>query len=146
VEANAIVCKNASVSEILTHMCVSECHCIRVSERMLVCRSVSACSNSPPPPLATSHICTYSSLCASAPVTDIPVEFRYELLALSRLEKHNKTKMDNIIVAHEPSGLLPWDVAMRREVGGWGRVPFSRNLMSPTPRRKWYLTTGRRAH
>ena len=34
----------------------------------------------------------------------------------------------------------------RREVGGWGRVPFSRNFMSPTPRRKWYLTTGRRAH
>jgi len=33
-----------------------------------------------------------------------------------------------------------------REAGGWGRVPFSRNLMSPTPRRKWYLTTGRRAH
>ena len=32
------------------------------------------------------------------------------------------------------------------EVGGWGRVPFSKNLMSPTPRRKWYLTTGRRAH
>ena len=34
----------------------------------------------------------------------------------------------------------PW------EVGGWGRVPFSRNLMSPTPRREWYLTTGRRSH
>ena len=33
-----------------------------------------------------------------------------------------------------------------REVGGWGRLPFSRNLMSPTPRRKWYLTTGRRFH
>jgi len=32
------------------------------------------------------------------------------------------------------------------EVGGWGRVPFSRNLLSPTPRRKWYLTTGRRFH
>jgi len=32
------------------------------------------------------------------------------------------------------------------EVGGWGRVPFSRNVMSPTARRKWYLTTGRRAH
>jgi len=32
------------------------------------------------------------------------------------------------------------------EVGGWGRVPFSRNLMSPTPRREWYLTTGRRFH
>ena len=37
-------------------------------------------------------------------------------------------------------------LARRGEVGGWGRVPFSRNLMSPTPRRKWYLTTGRRAH
>ena len=35
---------------------------------------------------------------------------------------------------------------VQREVGGWGRVPFSRNLMSPSPRRKWYLTTGRRAH
>ena len=35
---------------------------------------------------------------------------------------------------------------IRGEVGGWGRVPFSRNLMSPTPRRKWYLTTGRRFH
>jgi len=33
-----------------------------------------------------------------------------------------------------------------REVGSWGRVPFSKKLMSPTPRRKWYLTTGRRAH
>jgi len=32
------------------------------------------------------------------------------------------------------------------EMGGWGRDPFSRNLMSPTPRRKWYLKTGRRAH
>jgi len=37
-------------------------------------------------------------------------------------------------------------VIPQREVGGWGRVPFSRNLMSPTPRRKWYLTTGRRFH
>jgi len=27
-----------------------------------------------------------------------------------------------------------------REVGGWGRVPFSRNFMKPTPRRKWYST------
>jgi len=32
------------------------------------------------------------------------------------------------------------------EVGGWGRVPFLKKSMSPTPRRKWYLTTGRRAH
>jgi len=43
------------------------------------------------------------------------VEFRYEILALSPLEKHNKTEIDNFIVAHEPSGLLPWDVAIRRE-------------------------------
>jgi len=33
-----------------------------------------------------------------------------------------------------------------REVGGWGRDPFSRNFMKPTPRRKWYLSTGRRFH
>ena len=32
------------------------------------------------------------------------------------------------------------------EVRGWGRDPFSRNFMKPTPRRKWYLTTGRRFH
>jgi len=37
-------------------------------------------------------------------------------------------------------------MACERQVGGWGRVQFSRNSMSPTPRRKWYLTTGRRAH
>jgi len=50
--------------------------------------------------------------------------------------------------------------AQRREVGGWGRDPkqctgrggrlgsstIFKNLMSPTPHRKWYLTTGRRAH
>ena len=45
----------------------------------------------------------------------------------------------------QSSILLPHS-AHDREVGGWGRVPFSRNLMNPTPRRKWYLTTGRRAH
>ena len=37
-------------------------------------------------------------------------------------------------------------VTLYGEVGGWGRVPFSKKLMNPTPRRKWYLTTGRRAH
>ena len=31
-------------------------------------------------------------------------------------------------------------------MGGWGREPFSRNFMKPTPRRKWYLTTGRSFH
>ena len=30
--------------------------------------------------------------------------------------------------------------------GGLGSSPIFKNLMSPTPRRKWYLTTGRRAH
>ena len=35
---------------------------------------------------------------------------------------------------------------LRWEVGGWGRDPFSRNFMKPTPRPKWYLTTGRRFH
>jgi len=46
---------------------------------------------------------------------------------------------------------ISWDLreripGLRERWGGWGRVPFSRNLMSPTPRRKWYLTTGRRFH
>ena len=45
-----------------------------------------------------------------------------------------------------PPWILNTYICMTREVGGWGRDPFSRNLMSPTPRRKWYLTTGRRAH
>ena len=45
------------------------------------------------------------------------------------------------------SNSLPWQCTRSLgEVGGWGRVPFSRNLMKPTPRRKWYLTTGRRFH
>jgi len=35
---------------------------------------------------------------------------------------------------------------MKGEVGGWGRDPFSRNFMKPTPRWKWYLTTKRRFH
>jgi len=39
-----------------------------------------------------------------------------------------------------------FDFVRSREVGGWGRDPFSRNFMKPTPRRKWYLTTGRRFH
>ena len=30
--------------------------------------------------------------------------------------------------------------------GGLGSGTIFKNLMSPTPRRKWYLTTGRRAH
>jgi len=37
-------------------------------------------------------------------------------------------------------------IRMGREVGGWGRDPFSRKIMSPTPRRKWYLTTACRFH
>ena len=30
--------------------------------------------------------------------------------------------------------------------GGLGSSTIFKNLMSPTPRRKWYLTTGRRAY
>ena len=30
--------------------------------------------------------------------------------------------------------------------GGLGSSTIFKNLMSPTPRRKWYLTTGCRAH
>ena len=37
-------------------------------------------------------------------------------------------------------------IVMFGEEGGWGRDPFSRNFMEPTPRRKWYLTTGRSFH
>ena len=62
--------------------------------------------------------------------------------------KHSKQK--KMYTAHERMcaaetlGILA--TTSGGEVGGWGRVPFSRNSMSPTPRRKWYLTTGRRAH
>jgi len=38
-------------------------------------------------------------------------------------------------VAVAKRGTCLYSVALR-EVGGWGRAPFSRNLMSPTPRRK----------
>ena len=34
----------------------------------------------------------------------------------------------------------------KRRGGGLGSSTIFKNLMSPTPRRKWYLTTGRRAH
>jgi len=47
---------------------------------------------------------------------------------------------------HVITGSLGESVYTCREVGGWGRDPFSRNFMKPTPRRKWYLTTGRRFH
>jgi len=54
--------------------------------------------------------------------------------------------VSHLTISHFITGVLlrrldPW-----REVGGWGRDPFSRNFMKPTPRRKWYLTTGRRFH
>ena len=34
----------------------------------------------------------------------------------------------------------------RSRGGGLGSSTIFKNLMSPTPRRKWYLTTGRRTH
>jgi len=52
----------------------------------------------------------------------------------------------NRVYAHSQMLLSSCTWIFLGEVGGWGRVPFSRNLTSPTPRRKWYLTTGRRAH
>ena len=36
--------------------------------------------------------------------------------------------------------------AREKRGGGLGSSTVFKNLMSPTPRRKWYLTTGRRAH
>jgi len=51
------------------------------------------------------------------------------------------------LTRHHPRANAPSVDSHRcREVGGWGRDPFSRNFMKPTPRRKWYLTTGRRFH
>ena len=35
---------------------------------------------------------------------------------------------------------------IRRRGGELGSSTIFKNLMSPTPHRKWYLTTGRRAH
>ena len=52
----------------------------------------------------------------------------------------------DIIHSNIPLIPLPLFHAYHGEVGGWGRIPFSRNFMKPTPRRKWYLTTGRRFH
>jgi len=37
-------------------------------------------------------------------------------------------------------------LGVMRRGGGLGSSTIIKNLMSPTPRRKWYLTTGRRAH
>ena len=37
-------------------------------------------------------------------------------------------------------------VAIGMRGGGLGSSTIFKNSMSPTPRRKWYLTTGRRAH
>ena len=40
-----------------------------------------------------------------------------------------------------------WRYSLRVRRGGvLGSSTIFKNLMSPTPRRKWYLTTGRRAH
>ena len=38
------------------------------------------------------------------------------------------------------------DMLLLTRGGGLGSSTIFKNLMSPTPRRKWYLTTGRRAH
>jgi len=54
---------------------------------------------------------------------------------------HSCTWHDSFIqAAHERYRLIP------RRGGGLGSSNVFKNLMSPTLRRKWYLTTGRRAH
>jgi len=101
------------------YMCVSKCCCIGASMHLFTCVFIYTCI-----PL---HL-TRSLALVLSPSLHSP---RGLFLAFFRSRRRTPS------LSCSPS---------LREVGGWGRVPFSRNLMSPTPRRKWYLTTGRRAH
>ena len=56
---------------------------------------------------------------------------------------HSHSDFEDYDIQHTPHRVR---AHTRRVVGGWGRDPFSRNFMKPTPRRKWHLTTGRRFH
>ena len=51
----------------------------------------------------------------------------------------------NVKFCQKSAGLLVQSHSCERG-GGLGSSTISKNLMSPTPRRKWYLTTGRRAY
>ena len=71
------------------------------------------------------------------------IEFVFELLCNFYLTNLCKIELASYLVSHNS---LVRGRQKEREVGGWGRVPFSKNFMKPTPHRKWYLTTGRRFH
>jgi len=55
------------------------------------------------------------------------------ILSLSNTQTHTQA------LVHKSTGVYP-------RGGGLGSSTIFKNLMSPTPHRKWYLTTGRRAH
>jgi len=73
------------------------------------------------PPESLSHVDTRLSPCFREPPTSRSFFLGcIELFPMSRLVS---PRVSDLMTSHG-------------EVGGWGRVPFSRNLMSPTPRRK----------
>ena len=51
--------------------------------------------------------------------------------------------LQQVVLSFDVSQITPH---IRKRGGGLGSSTIFKNLMSPTPRRKWYLTTGRRAH
>jgi len=96
-------------------------------------------------PLAVSQTLSWSV----SPFVCLPCPDIHEnVSAIQRLREREKERERYIYV----SKLTPKaysctsEQEIEWEVGGWGRDPFSRNFMKPTPRRKWYLTTGRRFH
>ena len=70
----------------------------------------------------------------------------WKLKSVSHMNEPRHTEWRNIwVVSH--TSVLPRSMSpMTRRGGGLGSSTIFKNLMSPTPRRKWYLTTGRRAH
>jgi len=54
--------------------------------------------------------------------------------------------MQYVSVSHYTRHVSVTHTHIVRRGGGLGSRPIFKNLMSPTPRRKWYLTTGCRAH
>ena len=59
---------------------------------------------------------------------------------------HMLTYMNICISIHKCRSKSKYRYGWYMRGGGLGSSTFSKNLKSPTPRRKWYLTTGRRAH
>jgi len=71
---------------------------------------------------------------------DFSVEYTMSPSLRKSIGKTDRSRDPNLLSVISSLSGYTW------EVGGWGRDPFSRNFMKPTPRRKWYLTTGRRFH